>query len=238
MADVGGKNCKIISHFSEGGCYVCRLDNFVHATRLWYTGCMKRQVIFIHGGETFDEYEDYIEYLNRYEFNPAKEKDKRWKDSLGERLGDGFEVMAPAMPSKYNAKYREWKIWFEKTFPYIHDGVILVGHSLGGIFLAKYLSENNFPTKICATYLIAAPYDSDNSEYSLADFILPDSLKKFEEQGGTIFIFHSEDDPIVPFVDLEKYLRALPSAVKVAFKDKNHFMDEEFQELIDSIKNL
>jgi len=123
---------------------------------------MKKQVIFIHGGETFDTYDEYIEYLKNTEFDPDKFKVKRWKDSLEENLGGGFQVIAPVMPSKYNSKYNEWEIWFKKTFPFLENDIVLIGHSLGGIFVAKYLSENKFPKKILATYLIAASMNLKN----------------------------------------------------------------------------
>ena len=198
---------------------------------------MKKQVIFIHGGETFDAYDEYVKFLKEFEFDPYKKVEK-WKNSLGEKLGENFEVIAPLMPSSYNAKYLEWKIWFEKVIPYIRDGVVIVGHSLGGIFVAKYLSENVFPKKILATYLIAAPYDAGDSDRSLADFVLPDTLEKFEKQSGKIFIYQSEDDPFVSFVDAGKYAKALSKATKVIFEDRGHFLQEEFPELIESIKNL
>jgi len=120
----------------------------------------------------------------------------------------------------------------------LRDRVVLIGHSLGGIFLAKYLSENDFPKKISATYLIAAPYDAEDSEYSLADFTLPKSLEKLRRQGGKIFIFQSEDDPVVPFPNSEKYLRALPNAKKMVFKNNGHFSQEKFPELIESVKKI
>lgn len=199
---------------------------------------MKKQVIFIHGGEVFDTYDGYIEALKSWIFDPEKDKKKRWKNSLQERLGDGFEVISPTMPNKYNAKYKEWKIWFEKVFPYVEDNVVLVGHSLGGIFLSKYLSENIFPKKILTTYLVAAPYDDKDSEYSLAGFLLSNNLSKLTDQSNKVFLYHSEDDPAVPFVDFKKYSEVLPNAKPVVFKDKNHFMQEEFPELIESIKGL
>ncbi len=199
---------------------------------------MKKQVIFIHGGETFDTYDNYVEFLESYELDIDKAKEKRWKESLGEDLGSEFQVISPIMPSAYNSKYKEWKIWFEKIFPFLEDDVVIIGHSLSGIFVAKYLAENDFPKKILATYLIAAPFDDKDSDYSLADFALPKDLDRFEKQSDKIFIYQSEDDPVVPFVDLEKYEEALPSAKKVVFKDRGHFMQEEFPELIQDIKSL
>lgn len=198
----------------------------------------KKQIVVIHGGDTFDTYEEYLDYLNNYEFNPDGLKRRGWKDTLEEKLGKGFEVFLPNMPNAINAKYNEWKIMFEKLFPFIEDNIILIGHSLGGIFLAKYLSENSFPKKILATYLIAAPYDDKDSEDSLGDFVLPATLEKFEKQGGRIFIYHSEDDSVVPFVDFEKYKKALPKAKAISFKDRDHFGQTEFPELIENIQRL
>ncbi len=74
---------------------------------------MKKQVILIHGGETFDSYEKYQTFLQeRMVFDPQKEreKEKRWSRQLGNELGDGFEFIRPTMLNKYNAKYAEWKI--------------------------------------------------------------------------------------------------------------------------------
>ena len=64
------------------------------------------------------------------------------------------------MPLQDNAKYEEWKILFERYIPHLKDNVILMGNSLGGIFLAKYLSENKFPKKILSTYLTCPPFDN------------------------------------------------------------------------------
>ncbi len=203
---------------------------------------MKKQIIVIHGGNTFKTYEDYFSFLKNRQIDFKKFKNLRngWKDNLGNRLGKDFEVIFPVMPNKANAKYSEWKIWFEKGIPYFEPEVVLVGHSLGGIFLAKYLSENKFPKKIRATLIVAAPFDTKDREKSksLANFILPENLNKFEKQGGKIFIYHSKDDPLVPFVDFGKYQRNLKNAIGRVFTDRGHFDLEEFPELVEDIKNL
>ena len=63
-------------------------------------------------------------------------------------------------------------------------------------------------------------------------------MEKFEKQAGKIYLYHSEDDPIVPFADLEKYAQKLPSAEKVIFKDKGHFNLPEFPEIVEKINSL
>jgi hypothetical protein len=199
---------------------------------------IKKQVVVVHGGDTFDTYEEYLGFLNAYEINFEKLKIKRWKETLRERLGEDFEVVLPKMPNSMNSKYAEWKIMFEKLPQFLKDDVVLLGHSLGGIFLAKYLSENNFPKKIKATFLVSAPFDTKDSDYSLGDFILPDSLENFQNQAGKIFLFHSKDDLVVPFADLEKYKKSLPNAEVMVFEDKGHFDQTEFPELVQLIKGL
>ncbi len=203
---------------------------------------MKKQIVVIHGGTSFATYEDYISYLENKEIDIAKLRPRKgWKNSLPAELGDGYDVLLPRMPNGTNARYKEWKIWFENITKVLNDKVALIGHSLGGIFLAKYLSENTFPKRIIATILIAAPFDDTegaDKKVSLVDFTLPSSLAKFAVQCDKIYLLHSKDDPIVPVEQLEKYKNALPDAEAIVFKDREHFNQETFPEIIDIIKSI
>lgn len=108
---------------------------------------MKTQVVVIHGGDPFNTYEEYLTFLKNKELTLERLRRKDWKVPFENNLGEQYEVLAPAMPNKQNAKFSEWKLWFEKVTPLLNNEVILVGHSLGGIFLTKYLSENAYPKK-------------------------------------------------------------------------------------------
>lgn len=201
---------------------------------------MKHQIFVIHGGDTFDTYEEYLKFLKDWEidFEEYRSGKSGWKKTLGERLGKDFEVIMPNMPNSLNAKYAEWKIWFDKFIPHFEAAVVLVGHSLGGVFLAKYLAENILKSKILGVFLVAAPFDAKDSDYTMADFILPESMDKLEEQAGKIFIYHSKDDPVVPFADAGKYKEKINDAVLKTFDDRGHFLQEELPGLIDDIKSL
>ncbi len=198
----------------------------------------KQQVILIHGGDTFDSREEYLKFLKEFDMDFAYLERKGWKDNFEEKLGKSFEVIAPKMPNKWNAKYEEWKIWFEKLIPFFEETLVFVGHSLGGIFLVKYFSENKITKKIAAIFLVAAPYEGRDSEYSLADFVLPNDFGLLVEQVDEIFIYHSKDDPVVPFADFEKYKKALPGAHAFVFENRGHFNQETFPELIKAIQKL
>ncbi|MBM3257608.1 MAG: hypothetical protein FJZ05_00020 [Candidatus Nealsonbacteria bacterium] len=197
---------------------------------------MKKQVVIIHGGETFKSYKDYLIFLKKSEIEIKSSKVKKWKETLAEKLGKEFQAIYPKMPNPMNAKYKEWVIIFEKLFPFLRNNLILVGHSLGGVFLAKYLSENKFPKRIKAVFLISAPFGKKGKKYSLADFKLPKSFKNLEKQANNIVICHSKDDKVVPFSDMKKYAKALPGAKTIIFKSKGHFNQSSFPELVKEIK--
>ena len=199
-----------------------------------YTLYMK-QVLVIHGGDSFAAYEEYIAFLK--EMPVELEGSKGWKGNLNEALGPKYQVILPRMPNSFNAKYEEWKIWFEKYLALLDEDLILVGHSLGGSFLAKYLATESVPLKIRATFLIAAPHDTDG-ERALVEFDSPEDLTQLQAQGGEIFMYHSTDDPIVAFSEFEKFQAALPDARFRSFTDRGHFLQEEFPELVTDIKNL
>lgn len=200
---------------------------------------MKKQIVAIHGGTTFDTYNEYISYLKNKKVDLSKFKmQSDWKSSLQTKLGNKYEVILPRMPNGTNAKYKEWKIWFERLLPLLNNNVVFIGHSLGGIFLAKYFSENILSKKVKALILVAAPFDDEDDEDSLADFILPKSLKKISKQIDKIYLIQSKDDPVVPFAQVGKYKKALPSSNLVIFKNRQHFNQNNFPEMVKLLKSL
>lgn len=195
----------------------------------------KKQLVVIHGGDTYASYEEYVNELRRMRVDLSRLGRKGWKAILPERLGEAFEVIAPTMPNKQNAKYEEWRIVFEKYFPFLRDGVILLGHSLGGLFLAKYLAENKFPVSIGGLFLVAVPFDNEGTPYTLADFALPTDLTNFTLQASRVRLYYSKDDAVVPFINAKKYHQVLPEAHLVSFEDRRHFDQEEFPELVEDL---
>lgn len=196
-----------------------------------------KQVIVIHGGNSYENYEEYLKELKAKDLTIDRLRSVSWKENLQKGLGENFDVLTPRMPNMQNAKYLEWKIWFEKIINLLDEEVILIGHSLGGIFILKYLSENNYPKKIKATFLIAAPY-STPTRYPLSDFVINTPLGNFIKQAGKVFIFHSRDDLVVPFDNSERFKKDIPNAQFVVFEDKGHFNDSQFSELVEELRKL
>jgi predicted alpha/beta hydrolase family esterase len=199
----------------------------------------KPQIFIIHGGMTFKNQKDYLKYLK--ERDVSIEKKIRWAEGyLDKELGKKFHIIRPRFPLSENAKYSDWKIHFERFIPLLKNGVILIGNSLGSIFLTKYLSENKFPKKILATYLVGNPFDNTHSNEDLVGgFNLKSDLSLLEKNSKNLTLMFSEDDECVPVYHAEKYRAKLKNAKIIIYKSKNgHFKVPKFPELVKMIKEL
>ncbi len=198
---------------------------------------MKTQILMIHGGMTFKNKKDYLQYLKKRKVS-IKEKNKWHGTYFKEKIGKNFHIIKPRMPLQDNAKYSEWKIHFERHIPLLKNKVILIGSSLGAIFLAKYLSEHKFPKKILATYLIAPPFDNTcTGEDLVGGFKLKSDLSLMQKNSKNLNLLFSEDDNAVPISHAKKYRKKLPNANIIVYKSKNgHFNISRFPELVRMIK--
>lgn len=199
----------------------------------------KIQVFIIHGGMTFKNKKDFLKFLKNR--NISIEERTRWTDVgyLERNLGKDFKIIRPRMPLSDDAKYNEWKIHFERYFPFFRDNIILIGISLGGIFLAKYLSENKFPKKILSTYLICPPYDNTIPEEDLVGgFKLKKDLSLLEKNSRKLYLMFSKDDPIIPISHVEKFREKLKKANIIIYDSKvGHFKISKFPEIVKMIKS-
>ena len=199
----------------------------------------KNQVFVIHGGMTFRKMKNYLNYLKN---RPVSiEKRNNWAgDSLEQKLGPNFQVIRPRMPLQDYARYEEWKIMFERYIPLLKNGVILMGNSLGGIFLAKYLSENKFPKKILATFLTCAPFDNSHSDEDLVGgFKLKADLSLLEKNSPNLIMSFSADDKCVPVYHAKRYGEKLKLAKITIYKGMNgHFNTSKFPQIIKMIKDI
>jgi len=197
----------------------------------------KFQILFVHGGMTFKNRGDYLDYLRNKEVRLTEEI--RWTDKyLEESLEERFQIIKPRMPLKDNSNYEEWKIVFGNYLNAMRDNVILVGSSLGGIFLSKYLSENKVNKKILSVYIIAAPFDNSMIGEDLAGgFELGEDLSLIEKNCDDVTLIFSKDDDCIPISHADKYRDKLKNSKIVIYESKGgHFKIGEFPEIIEMIR--
>lgn len=184
------------------------------------------QVILIHGRPDKEEYFD--------EAMP-KPYEAHWFPWLKSELeARGVETFIPVLPRPYEPDYEEWKKVFE-TYTLTPE-TILVGHSRGGGFLLRYLSENKISV---ARLIMVAPSILPNpgvvtgfSEYEID--------KSIGERIPKIVLMYSQDDEEGILKSVEKIKQNLPKITYLEFSDKGHFTEEDlgtkaFPELLEEI---
>jgi uncharacterized protein len=194
---------------------------------------MKTPILIIHGGNTYPSKEAYVEdlrtkdvHLDRMRYAP------NWKETLQPTLGDDFDVLLPRMPMADNAEYDIWKLWFERILEVVNKPCILIGHSLGAMFLIKYLSENA-PKHEVPLLLLAAPefthVDMPSTEQS--SFSLKGDIAELNKRAKKVVFFHSKDDPVVSFESFTRFKESCKDAEFQTFTDRGHFLGEFFPEI-------
>jgi uncharacterized protein len=200
----------------------------------------KIKVLLIHGGMTFKNDRDYVQYLKTRTISLEKRVSWSYPGYLDTKLGQNFEVIRPQMPLKENSKYRDWKIMFERYLPLLGKDFILIGNSLGGIFLAQYLSQHKLKRKALGVYLVCAPFDdSDSVEDVVGGFELGKDLSLLEKNTKALHLLFSADDEVVPVSHAEKYRKHLKNANIVIYKGKNgHFKVRAFPEIVKLLRGV
>lgn len=183
-----------------------------------------KNAIIIHGMPSEAEYHEQGDKATQGHWMP-------WLKAQLETKG--IETHLPEMPEPYAPDYEKWKAVFEQ-FP-INEDTMLVGHSAGGGFLVKWLSENK--VKVGKVVLVA-PWVDPNHKWAHKMFTNLVIDENVAERTAGITEFISLDDDAE---ELET-LRILKSKIKWLqvreFTDKGHFIEihmhtKEFPELRD-----
>ncbi|MEO5948803.1 MAG: alpha/beta hydrolase [Candidatus Saccharimonas sp.] len=141
-------------------------------------------------------------------------------------------------PFPFRPRYDDWKKEFERFD--IAPDTILVGHSCGGGFLVRYLSEHK-DLQVGKVVLVAPWINPDNNPVSdTADFFKFEIDPAFpsKTKGVTVFISSDDDPSVVKTVDILK--EEVTGLSLREYTDKGHFCLEnlgtiEFPELLNEL---
>lgn len=206
-----------------------------------------KQILLLHGGGSFENKEKFAQYLQTLDLD--YKKTKSWKDWLVWTLEENFEFIYPRFPNSNFADYEIWKLWLEKHLPLLRDGVIVIAHSLGTIFIMKYLLENSneeflqkFP-KIKELHLIAPivanDFQPENDPENTGTFTFDFSrVKDLQKNSEKIFMWHSTDDDTCSIKNSQYLKNEIPNSTLHTFSDKGHFIQSTFWELFDHLRKM
>jgi predicted alpha/beta hydrolase family esterase len=155
---------------------------------------------------------------------------------LARELGTGYRVIAPEMPDADSPHYQLWRDRIEQELGAIDKAVILVGHSFGGSVLLKYLAGDSYQKPVRGLFLVSVPnWGPDGWAYE--EFAVPNDVG-LRLPTSRIFLYHSRDDPEVPFAHMGYYQEHLPGATARPIDGSEHSFLLGLPRLVDDIKSL
>lgn len=157
---------------------------------------------------------------------------------LQKELGDDMQLICHSMPAPENPKYKAWKEQIDLALQDLQGEILLVGHSLGGSVLLKYLSEESCPVTVSGLFIVAAPFWGLDSEWQLKDFMLHANFENSLPFIPYIFLYHSYNENVVPFSHHEAYSEKIPWSMTRRIQGDKHLFLAGLPALIEDIKNL
>ena len=165
----------------------------------------------------------------------AYDVDAALAESLKQALGHEYDVHFPRMPSEAKPTLQSWKRKIAAELSRSHGKAVLVGHSVGGSFLLKYLSEEEVEKPIAGLFLLAAP-SWDEDQWNIDDLKLPSDIAEKLSPIPRIFFYHSRDDDVVPFAHLALHGARLPRATIRAVDGQGHQFRNDLTKLASDIR--
>ncbi|MXV50121.1 serine hydrolase family protein [Pedobacter sp. HMF7647] len=153
---------------------------------------------------------------------------------LKSKLPEGFQVLFPVIEKPNSPTYGRFKEMYKSIFAKINEPVILIGHSLGGSTLLKYLSEEKPGVAVLGLFLVSTPYWKSN----MKEFQLKENFQVSLKGISKVFLYHSTNDTVVPVEHLEFYENAFQTAVVRKLQGAEHTFSNGLPELVSDIKSL
>jgi hypothetical protein len=157
--------------------------------------------------------------------------------SLRKELGSGFEIQFPVIEKPEAPTYAMWKKMFDVELKKTKEPLIIIGHSLGGSMILKYLSEEKIKVNILGMFLVAIPYWGAGN-WQADEFVLRKDFTSHLPPIARIQLYQSEDDAIVPFNHFKLYQRDLPAADYIRLPGQDHVFLNGLPELVKQIRAL
>lgn len=176
-------------------------------------------VLFIHGAGT-----------------GAHAEDRLLADSLQRSLGTAYDVQCPRMPDEENVPLQLWEAEIDARLAAAHSPVALVGHSVGGSVLLKYLCERRPAPRLAGLFLVATPYWGVDEGWQWNEVLLPADAAEKLAGDWPLILYHSRDDDIVPFAHLSLYAAKLPRAIVRTFDGRGHQFGNDLSEVAADIQ--
>ena len=167
-------------------------------------------------------------------FGNSKEHYLPW---LKKELEGKGEVICIDFPiGKDLQNYDAWEQTLLKYKDKINKDSVFIGRSIAPIFIIKFCLKNNFNIKkLISVSGFNCFINNPEYDYVNKSFLL-NSIDEFKNHCNEIVCFYSDNDPFVPFFQLDIFARCLDSK-KVILHGAGHFNSdsgykEKFEDLL------
>ena len=170
---------------------------------------------------------------------------ENWFPWIKEKLEtEGYQVFIPQFPSPpvVPAKISEWFDVLKNYESEINENTILIGHSLGGLFLLRVLEKLDHPIHTAVfvgTPVGEKPITNWDRDSAFCGFEF--DWNKIKNKAKNFIVYQSDDDPWVGLTNGEKLAKEL--GVELTFiPNAGHFNKragyESFPHLLEKLKPL
>jgi len=184
--------------------------------------------VIVHGSPTKDR-------TRQKSFIPQHKS--HWLPWIKGKMEDkGIKVFSPEMPTPWAPEYDEWKKIMDKYD--VGEDSILIGHSAGGAFMVRWLSETK--KKIRKLILVSPGKSGHERKKELTKFYGKGNYGKIKENVGEIVIFTADDDLEYHIPVAHEYESELGGKLFHYGKGYGHFTEsgmgkKEFPELLNEV---
>jgi predicted alpha/beta hydrolase family esterase len=159
--------------------------------------------------------------------------DENWFGWLSQQLiNSGIDCYVPSMPTPEMQNLKTWlKVFDQLARPRINRKSILIGHSLGAVFLFRWLC--GYESMISSLFSIGAflgkvgiaKFDEINKSFFQSPFNwqeITGRVQAIQPDSKSIFCYHGHNDPYVPR-SMFNYIADNLQAKKIIVANAGHF---------------
>lgn len=155
------------------------------------------------------------------------------KDELRKKRHD---VLVPNLPNPEEPNAEAWLNALAEEIGPLTDEDILVGHSLGGAVLLRFLDGAEAHTIPKGAIIIGAPWMIKHEELR-SFFPIDFDYDVIMWKASFFTVIHSKDDHVVPFDHAEKYKEMLGARL-VATEGDAHFQGEQYPVILEEVQRM